>query len=78
MATKTKARRMTATQAASIVGMHVRVAARESGRAIEDIDYTMCSEIVSEMRGGHQGGWCQGVARLANPKTVLRLAIKEA
>ncbi|MDI3330678.1 MAG: hypothetical protein QJR09_08080 [Micrococcus sp.] len=61
----------TKTEAAETIALHVRVFCRKHGRTP---DLAIAEEIVSEYRGGHRGPWLQGVALIANPKTVARRA----
>lgn len=63
---------MTKSEAAETVALHVRVAVRKGAT----LSITLAEEIVSEFRGGHRGEFLQEAARIANPKTVLRLARK--
>lgn len=64
---------MTKTKAAETIAIHLCVNYRKNGGALTKL---RAEELVSEMRGSHLGFYLQGVARIANPKTVLRLAIK--
>jgi hypothetical protein len=69
---------MTKTEAAEIMALDVRVWARETGRPITRL---MCEERVSEWRGSgpsYAGTLKAAAAAIANPKTVLRCALKEA
>jgi hypothetical protein len=70
-----RTRRPTPTEGAKTLAMHVVVFARKHECTV---DLTLCEEIVSEYRGGHNGPWLQGQARVANPKTVLRYAKQES
>jgi hypothetical protein len=63
---------MTRTAAAEAIALHLRVSYRQNGG---DLTVMRAEELVSELRAGHRGEYLQEVARLAHPKTVLRLAV---
>lgn len=65
---------MTKTEAAEIVATHLRTSFRRNGG---HLTLQRAEEVVSEMRGGHKGEYLMGAARLAVPRTVLRLAVAE-
>ncbi|MGH3956532.1 MAG: hypothetical protein ACRDTI_21110 [Mycobacterium sp.] len=63
------------TDAAETMATHVRAVARESGSAINK---GLVEAIISEFRGGHHGYFLQARARVANWRTTLRIALREA
>lgn len=65
-------RRMTKTEAAETIALHLRTSYRRDGGQLTRL---RAEELVSEMRAGHRGQYLADVARLANPRTVLRLAV---
>ena len=66
---------MTRTEAAKTIAIQVRVWAR---RTSQPITMTRVEEILSELDGPrHRGLRLQTAARLANRKTVLRLALED-
>lgn len=65
--------RMTRTEAAETIALHVVVWSRKTGQPVTK---TMVEEILSEYRGGHRGEFLQQTARLASVPTTLRLARK--
>ncbi len=66
---------MTKTEAAEIMALDVRVWARRTGQPVTRL---MCEERVSEWRGPNYAGTLKAsAAAIANPKTVLRYAMKE-
>lgn len=67
--------KFTKTVAAETVAAHVCAAARESGSAINK---DLVEAIISEFRGGHRGHFLQAHARVANWRTTLRIALREA
>lgn len=62
---------MTKTEAAREIALQVVVFARQRQQAF---DMTAVWEHLSECAGGHRGEYLQRAARIANHKTVARLA----
>lgn len=67
---------MTKTEAAEIMALDVRVWARKTGKPITR---HMCEDRVSEWQAENYAGTRKAAAAsIANPKTVLRIALRDA
>lgn len=63
---------MTKTEAADTVALRLTVNSRKAGRTPTR---RHAEELVSEMRGGHLGGFYREAATIAHPRTVHRIAL---